>query len=172
MPFNPIKTLGDSFEKLITEHGSAVIQEKHIALLREQLAILDKQFSVLSSENGTLKSENETLKSQNQALVVENDKLRQKIQEYEQPHETLLDPIEEEILLLLHGRKRMQEEVAKLKNLYPDVAKMHLMKLFDLGMATTSQGADRKLYWHIKELGTRYLKDHNLITQQGVPVDG
>lgn len=60
---NPIKAI----EELIVEHGSAVVQGKHIALLREQLTILKEQFSILERENAQLKSENENLKSKKKA---------------------------------------------------------------------------------------------------------
>jgi len=56
-----ITALFDPIEKLITEHGSAVIQEKHIAFLREQLSVLKEKFSVLESENETFKTENHNL---------------------------------------------------------------------------------------------------------------
>ncbi len=56
---NPLKAI----EELIVEHGSSVIQGKHIALLREQLSILKEQFTVLERENAHLKSENEKLKA-------------------------------------------------------------------------------------------------------------
>lgn len=42
-------------ENLITEHGSAVIQTKHIALLKEQLAIAVKKIDSLGTENQNLK---------------------------------------------------------------------------------------------------------------------
>jgi hypothetical protein len=41
-------------EKLIVEHGSAVVQEKHIALLREALGHLEKQIADLQRTNTDL----------------------------------------------------------------------------------------------------------------------
>jgi hypothetical protein len=41
-------------EKLVIEHGSAVIQEKHIALLKEQIGWLEKQKEDLKRENAKL----------------------------------------------------------------------------------------------------------------------
>lgn len=73
MSSNPIKIISGLFEKLIVEHGSAVVQGKHIALLKEQ-------FSLLGKENSTLKSDNEVLKSKLQNLEKENIELKQKIQ--------------------------------------------------------------------------------------------
>jgi len=70
-----ITALFDPIEKLITEHGSAVIQEKHIAFLREQLTVLKEKFSVLESENETFKTENHNLKT-------EIDQLKKQINEF------------------------------------------------------------------------------------------
>jgi hypothetical protein len=61
---NPITALFDPIEKLITEHGSAVIQEKHIALLREQIAILKEKFSTVTSENEDLKHQKQDMEKQ------------------------------------------------------------------------------------------------------------
>ena len=141
------------------------------AVLRERLVDQEKKMAILEADNLALKNENSNLKT-----IVEN--LRQEIQQTKAiqektSHGILLDPIEEEILLLLHDGARTLEEVAGLKKLSPNVAQMHLKKLFDLDprMTITLPGRDRKTYWHIKESGTKYLIDHNLITQQGVQVD-
>jgi regulator of replication initiation timing len=78
MKLNPF----DAIEKLIIEHGSSVIQSKHIALLKDELAILKEKFSVLTNENETLKTEN-----QNQKIII--DELKKKNQVYEQTKEKL-----------------------------------------------------------------------------------
>jgi len=75
MQSNPIKKLSGLFDKFIVEHGSAVVHEKHIALLKNELSILSEKFSLLESENENLKSENSALKN-------ENINLKQKIQSY------------------------------------------------------------------------------------------
>ena len=147
------------------------------AVLRERLVDQENKMAILEAENAALKTENLALKNENSDLKALIENLRQEIQQTkniqkEQSHIILLEPIDEEILLLLHDRERTLEEVARLKQLSPNVAKMHLRKLFDHVFATTRQGRDRKLYWHIKELGTEYLIKHNKITQQGIRVDG
>ena len=43
-------------EKLIVERGSAVVQTKHIALLKEQIQAVEKQLVDCQKENATLKS--------------------------------------------------------------------------------------------------------------------
>ncbi len=68
--------LFEKLEKLINEHGSANIQEKHIAFIRDELAILKEKFTMITQENSLLKTEN-------QKLTTERDILRQKTKEYE-----------------------------------------------------------------------------------------
>lgn len=76
--------LTDLFNKWIVERGSAVVQEKHIALFRDQLVVADKQFSVLTEENSDFKTKIEQ-------LTKDNKELRSKIHKYEQPfHNNLL----------------------------------------------------------------------------------
>ena len=74
---NPITALSDLLNKLVVEHGSAVIQEKHITLLKEQFAILER-------ENTNLQSKNQILETEMQNLKAENKQLKKKIQIYEQ----------------------------------------------------------------------------------------
>ena len=162
MTKNPIMMLLEPLEKLITEHGSAVIQEKHIALLREQLAILDKKLTMLESENKVLKAENEALKPQNQTLTVEIDKLRQKIQEYEQPHDTLLDPIQVKILehLFVHDRLTT-EQIAKALNIQPQEAKFHLEELLNRKPPFVHIAASMgKQSWYLLQEGRRYARQN------------
>jgi len=58
----------DGIEKLITEHGSAVILKERIALASEQYAALEKKSDDLQTENERLKLDLEECKKQRQAL--------------------------------------------------------------------------------------------------------
>lgn len=146
------------------------------AVLRERLVDQEKKMAILEAENAALKTENLALKNENSDLKALIENLRQEIQQTkdiqkEKSHDTLLGKLDKKILLFIRKAATI-DEVTQTQQISPDIAKMHLKKLFDHGLVTTFQGKDRKLYWHIKELGTKYLIDHNLITQQGVPVDG
>lgn len=165
MTQNPITALSDLFNKLITEHGSAVIQEKHIALLREQLTILDKKLTMLDSENKVLKSENETLKAENQTLNIENEKLKQKIQEYEQPHTILLDPTELEILKLLFARDRLTtEQVAQTLKIQTQKAKFHLEELLKYRLVHIASSIGKGVSWYLSQEGRRYVIENKLVS--------
>lgn len=61
------------FNQWIVEHGSAIVQEKHLALFRDQLIAADKKARVLELENANLNAAVEQ-------LTVNNEQLRQKIQ--------------------------------------------------------------------------------------------
>ena len=58
----------DGLEKLINEHGSAVILKERISLANDQYVILEKKISVLESENERLKFDNEECQKQRRAL--------------------------------------------------------------------------------------------------------
>ncbi len=167
MALNPITALLERLEKLVIEHGSAAIQEKHIAFLREELMILDKKFLVLESENKILKTENEALKFQNQGLATDNDKLRQKIQEYEQPYNIQLDPIQVKILEHLFTHEKLNtEQIAKTFNIQPQEAKFHMEELLNhdppLVHITTSMGRPRS--WYLSQEGRRYVMQNQQIS--------
>lgn len=157
----------EPLEKLITEHGSAVIQEKHIALLREQLSILKDQLAILDKKLTMLESENEKLKSQGQALAEENDKLRQKIQEYKQPHDTLLEPTQIEILKFLFTQQKLNtDQIAKALNIQPQDAKFHLTELLNRKppLVHIAASIGKGQTWYISQEGIRYLKQNKLIS--------
>jgi len=87
---NPLTALPDLLGKLGSEHFSAEVQGKHIALLKEQFALLEKELSASTLRASELAEENKRLKS-------ENENLRQEIQrqddviQNEKSHKNLLD---------------------------------------------------------------------------------
>jgi regulator of replication initiation timing len=72
MNLNPLTLIED----LINEHGSSVIQGKHLALLKEQIAILKEQLALGASQLSNLQTENERLKTENSDLRQKLDKLK------------------------------------------------------------------------------------------------
>lgn len=65
---NPFKAI----EEFITEHGSAAIQGKHIAFLRDQIVYLKAQFLKLEQENAVLLSRTSDLQSKLEALELKS----------------------------------------------------------------------------------------------------
>jgi predicted RNase H-like nuclease (RuvC/YqgF family) len=78
-------------EKLITEHGSAVIQERHISLLKSELTVYEKRISEFEAKVAILEAENTDIKAKLKNSQTENKELRAKVKEYEDiaqnPHE-------------------------------------------------------------------------------------
>jgi phage shock protein A len=104
MKLIPISALLAPLEKFITEHGSAKIQEKHIALLKEQYSILEKENIKLTTENKALQSKISVLESEKQALIKESENLRKKIQTYERRYHNVDTP-SKDYDALTHGLK-------------------------------------------------------------------
>lgn len=68
---NPFKAL----EELINEHGSAVIQGKHIALLKDQISILKEQFLLTEKRLSEALSRITELETENKNLKVKTEKV-------------------------------------------------------------------------------------------------
>lgn len=79
---NPLTALPDLLGKLGSEHFSAEVQTKHIALLKEQFGVLERENKKLASEKTELKAENKILKAQNKALEKENINLKIEIESH------------------------------------------------------------------------------------------
>ena len=77
MTLNPIAAL----EKLINEHGSAVILEKRLALKDDQSAILIEKNTSLAISLAEAVKKNNTLESEKSALQSNVAKLRQQLQD-------------------------------------------------------------------------------------------
>lgn len=157
---NPITALSDLFSKLVIEHGSAVIQEKHIALFKDELAILKDKFAILAAENQQLKTENQNLKT-------ENTQLKKKIQIYEKPtHDNLLD--ENKIKLLIFLSKQQDrltaDDIAQALNINPQVVTFHLEELEKYHMVHGAWYTGAPSDWKLVQEGRRYLIENKLIS--------
>lgn len=82
---NPLTALPDLLGKLGSEHFSAEVQGKHIALLKEQFGVLERENKKLAAEKAELKAENKILKAQNKALEKENINLKIEIESHKNP---------------------------------------------------------------------------------------
>jgi len=158
----------DLFNKWIVEHGSTVVQEKQIAFFRDQMAAADKKILVLETENTRLTSENSDLKATVNQLTKENEVLRQKIQEYENPHKTLLNGVKLEILKLLYSRPKLQkEQITQSLSIDLSVADLHLSDLKKLKMvkqeALPSRTIKTPFGWSLDKEGTRYLLENKQV---------
>ncbi len=78
--------LTDLFNQWIVERGSAVVQEKHIALFRDQLSLADKRIVKLELENTNLKQKLTDSESEISQLKKGNEQLKKAIEEHKRPH--------------------------------------------------------------------------------------
>jgi len=162
---NPIKKLHGLLDKLIIEHGSAVVQEKHIALLKEQLSLVEK-------ENAELKAQKQSLEAENQALKNKNINLKKKINIYEQPsHIITIDEIELKILIYLaiqEHDKISPEDISKSVDIKLQMAIFHLNNLKNKQMVDSRPIApfdhSPKRFWTLSQNGRRYLIENNHIS--------
>ena len=164
MKSNPIKALSDLLGKLVVEHGSAVIQEKHISLLKEQFSILERENSKLLADKTELQSKNQVLETENEALKKENIQLKKRIQSEEQPLDNLLHEIEIKVLLYLSSNSgRDTKQISKALNITEEIIKFHTVELKTKNMIVSEHVPMDDDILSLDQTGRRYLIEHNLI---------
>lgn len=157
--------LPDLFNQWIVERGSAVVQEKHLALFRDQLVAADKKVTLLETENSILKIENDKLKSEAQKLHIANDELAVKIKIHKSPkHNPSIDETKVKILLFLTIQdKSISQNIAALLNINEQIIKFHLTELENINMVHSLLTMGAPPRWMLKHEGRRYLIENNLI---------
>ncbi len=85
----------DGIEKLINEHGSAVI-------LKERISLANDKYSMLEEKNSTLNQKIEILETENQKLKTENQTFKLNLQQAEQK------------------RRQLEEQISKIHNSNPE----------------------------------------------------
>ena len=163
MNFNPITKIAEKLETLIVEHGSAVVQQKHIALLKEQLSHLAQNFNSLEKENADLQTEIDCLRA-------ENSQLKCKIEGYEDTSlSSLLDEVKINILKFLAERpKSVPLEIAQAVGSKEETTNFHLQEMQKNKFVT--RGTTRRDYgriftcWSLDQEGRRFLVENQMIS--------
>ncbi len=158
MNTNPIKKLSSLFEKLIIEHGSAVVQEKHIALLKEQFSLLEKENTGLQTENNALKNE-----------IIN---LKKKIHLYEKSSQVItINETELQILTYIASQEHDEispEDIAESLSINLQIVAFHLGNLKTKQMVTSRQIApfdmSPKRFWSLSHGGRSYLIENKHIS--------
>ena len=167
MSLNPFVALTDKFEKLITEHGSATIQSKHIALLKDQFAFLEKENAKINAKLDKFISKNQILRTENKTLKSETAQLKKKIQSYEKPaHNASHIKERETILLFLANNSDMvfpADDIASECGLSEHKTLYHIEKLEKDDMITASYSDDIP-FWSLDDDGRAYLIEKNLLS--------
>jgi hypothetical protein len=87
-----MSSLIDLINQLITEHGSAPIQDKRISQIKEYVTLLEKKHSLLQGEAGVMKAENDALKAEKIDLQKKVSDLEKALYSLEnQPHDNISD---------------------------------------------------------------------------------
>lgn len=76
--------------KLVTEHGSADVLEKHLGLVKYEAAQLERKVNLLESQMIILRQENEKQAADNAALQQENLALKERIKDLEKPKKGMI----------------------------------------------------------------------------------
>lgn len=153
--------LTELFNEWIVERGSAKVQEKHIALFRDQLTMADKRIAKLESE---LKNSQARINQHTK----ENAVLSQKIKAYENSsHTTSIDDTKIKILIFLSkfssGDELDANDIASACEISDQVALFHLEELDKIRYVSASLAIGRPPLWYIAHEGRRYLIQHGLL---------
>ncbi|MEZ4484686.1 MAG: hypothetical protein R2864_08830 [Syntrophotaleaceae bacterium] len=163
MNFNPVTKITAKLEQLIIEHGSAVVQQKHISLLKEQLSFLEQKFSSIEQENTDLKTELENLR-------IENSHLKDKIQTYENSsHSNLLDEVKIKILKFLSTKpKSIPREISQALGSEEEATEFHLQEMQSdnfVKRGTTRKERGRLFTcWSLDQEGRRFLVENQMLS--------
>lgn len=156
-----IPILGE-IEKLINEHGSAVI-------LKERLALAADQYSALEQKNAAFDLRNKELETEKRRLELDNQKLREKVRDLEDKlverrAQPLLEEVREKILLLLAKRNGSTiTEISKSLNIEAQLGTFHLNELLTIKFVHHPAPYGSSPRWSIAQEGRRYLVNHGLL---------
>lgn len=155
----------DGLEKLINEHGSAVILKERIALANDKYAALEQKLTAyelraekLESENHALHLDNEECQKQRRAL---EEKLSQRLGER-------LEKTEESVLVIVSNYNGLSDQkVSEIAGVEKKRCTFYLYELKAKKLAQESPCLDEDDYmidsWHITQEGRRYLVSHGLL---------
>ena len=151
----------DGFEKLITEHGSAVILKERIALANDKYAALEQKLADSELRAKNLESDNQALRSDLQEAKVEIQNLKKLS---EKSHSDRLDETKEKILALLATQDSFENNIVQALGISAQVAKFHLQDLSEMQFIYKSLSmTGQQCPWQLAQEGRRYLAEHGLL---------
>ena len=151
----------DGFEKLITEHGSAVILKERIALANDKYAALEQKLADSELRAKNLESDNQALRSDLQEAKVEIQNLKKLS---EKSHSDRLDETKEKILALLATQDSFENNIVQALGISAQVAKFHLQDLSEMQFIYKSLSMTGQQFpWQLAQEGRRYLAEHGLL---------
>ena len=153
--------LFDGIEKLINEHGSAVILKQRIDLANDKYSALEDKNSILEQKIALLEAENKSLRANLEKAEAKSETLRKLTTNTNGG----LDKVKVNIILLLAQQDSYQGNIVQKLSLNPQVAAFHLEELEKMefiyrSISMTSQ----EFPWELLQEGRRYLIVNGLIT--------
>lgn len=150
----------DGFEKLINEHGSAVILKERIALANDKYAALEQR--LLASE---LRARE--LDSENQCLRLDLERARAELQNLQalsaNGHGKRLPEIQERLVLLLAASVQYAPKVAVEFGMNDQTVLYHFEEIEKACMAKGLRVHGWDTEWHLLPEGRSYLVRHGLL---------
>ena len=151
----------DGFEKIINEHGSAVILKERIALANDKYAALEEKLSASELRAKNLESNNQALRSDLQEAKIEIQNLKKFT---EKSHGDHLDEVKEKILVLLASQDSFENNIAQSLGISSQVAQFHLQDLSEMEFIYRSLSMTGQQFpWQLAQEGRRYLSKHGLL---------
>ena len=151
----------DGIEKLINEHGSAVILKERIALANDKYSALEKKFSEAELHIKELESEK-------QGFELDNFKLKEKVANLEEQiaerHGQRLEEVKEKILLFLSNSPEATiHQLAHQLGIGPEVAAFHIEEMESKEIVYGSHSTMTDATYSLDQEGRGYLIKHGLI---------
>lgn len=151
----------DGFEKLINEHGSAVILKERIALANDKYAALEQKLVASSLRVSELESENQSLHADLEKAKVEIQNLKALS---EKAHGNSLDEIEEKILVALSNHEELDAgQISRLLGIGAQIATFHLDELQQKKMVADYYTVGSPVSWGLIHNGRAYLVRRGLL---------
>lgn len=155
-----IPILGE-IERLINEHGSAVILKERLALASDQYSALEQKLAASELRTKELESANQRLNSDLEKTTIELQNLKKLT---EQSHGSRLEELREKILVLLSQNETLEvEEISSHLNIGTQLATFHLEELKKTAMVNDYFGFDMPTCWGLIHGGRAYLVRHGLL---------
>lgn len=153
--------LFDGLEKLINEHGSAVILKERIALANDKYAALEQKLATSELRAANLESENQRLRLD---LEKAQEKIRNLEEQLVEHHGQRLEEVKEQLLQLLAKHPNFTEaQIAGAMEINVQLITFHLTELERTQFVHGSYSAIDDTEWSIDHEGRAYLVRHGLL---------
>ena len=151
----------DGLEKLINEHGSAVILKERINLANDKYAALEQRVVSLEQNIVSLEAEKAVLRS---SLNEAQNEVQHLKKLSEKAHSNRLEEVKEKILALLATQDNFENNIAQSLGISAQVAKFHLQDLSEAHLIHRSLSRTGQQFpWKLAQEGRRYLAKHELL---------